>query len=175
MTVDVAAMWDFGDPAGSEARFREALATAAGDDALVLRTQIARAMGLRRETGLARDVLRDIEPFVEEAGPEARARWHLELGRTWISAVTTPGERSPEALANARTAYERAFEIARDAGLDGLAIDAVHMQAFVTSDPDEQLAWNEQGLALALASSDPAGRRWEASLRNNAGMALHEL
>ena len=33
--VDVDALWNFADPAASEARFREALASANGDDALV--------------------------------------------------------------------------------------------------------------------------------------------
>ncbi|HEX5825913.1 MAG TPA: tetratricopeptide repeat protein [Candidatus Limnocylindrales bacterium] len=175
MTVDVGALWDFNDPAGSEARFRQALSAAHGDDALVLRTQLARAIGLRGEPGLARAELEAIRPLVERAGAEALARWHLELGRTWVSAVTAPADRTPDAVAAAATAYGRAFGIARDAGLDGLAIDAVHMQAIVASEPAEQLAWNERGLALSLASSDPAARRWEASLRNNAGMALHEL
>ena len=40
--VDVDALWNFNDPAASEARFRAALTVAKGDDALVLRTQIAR-------------------------------------------------------------------------------------------------------------------------------------
>src|SRR5262245_14273768 len=45
------ALWDYGDPAGAEKRFREALEKAerAEDRALavVLRTQVARAQGLR--------------------------------------------------------------------------------------------------------------------------------
>lgn len=174
MRLDIRGMWNFDDPAASEAVFRDALGTASPDDALVLRTQIARAHGLQRRLDEARAELASIEPLLADAGAEPRVRWQLEHGRSWISAVTTPEERTPEALATAAAAYTAAFEIARDAGLDDLAVDAIHMQAFVTSDPDEQIAWNEQGLALALASTEPGARRWETSLRNNLGMALHE-
>ena len=48
-TVDLAALWDFGNPALSEQRFREALAAAERDgrrdDALILQTQVARTLG----------------------------------------------------------------------------------------------------------------------------------
>jgi hypothetical protein len=52
--VDVDALWNFNDPAVSEARFREVLVKAQGDDALVLRTQIARTLGLRQRCRSAR-------------------------------------------------------------------------------------------------------------------------
>lgn len=174
MTIDVRALWDFGDAAASEARFRKLLATTAGDDALVLQTQIARSYGLRRDLGRARDVLEEVRAQLAAAGAEPRVRYELELGRTWISAVTTPDERTPEALEAARVAYGRAFDLASACGLDELAIDAVHMMAFVDTDPAAQLARNDRGLEIARASSQPAARRWEASLLNNRGMALHE-
>jgi len=174
MTIDVRALWDFDDPAASEARFREAQATATGDDVLVLETQIARSYGLRREPGRAREILDGVHARLDAAGPEPRVRCELELGRTWISAVTQPEERTGEAMDAARSAYLRAFELAREAGLDDLAVDAVHMMAFVDTDPAAQLAWNDRGLEIARASAQPAARRWEASLLNNRGMALHE-
>ena len=40
--------WDFEDPAGSEARLRALLTDADGQDALALRTQVARALGLQQ-------------------------------------------------------------------------------------------------------------------------------
>jgi tetratricopeptide (TPR) repeat protein len=174
VTIDVKALWDFDDPAASEARFREALAGAEGDDALVLETQIARTCGLRRDPVRAREVLDTVRARLATAGTEPRVRYELELGRTWISAVTAPEERTPEAVAAARDAYLRAFDMACDAGLEDLAIDAVHMLAIVEARPQDQLAWIDRGLALAAASSQSAARRWEASLRNNRGMALHE-
>lgn len=176
---DLNALWDFTNPALSEQRFREALAAAEKDqrhdDALILQTQIARTLGLRRQLDDARALLRSLEPRLAQAGPEARARHALEWGRNHISAVTRPPERTPANLAVAREAYLRALATAREAGLDGLAIDAVHMMAFVDDTPAEQRRWNEQALAMVLASSQPEGRRWEASIRNNLGLSLRGL
>lgn len=173
--VDVGALWDFSNPALSEERFRAALATAEGDDALVLQTQIARTLGLRRDLAGAKDLLRSLEPRLAGAGAEARARHALEWGRSHISAVTKPEERTPENLATARAAYERALAAAREGQLDDLAIDAVHMMAFVDTAPAEQLKWNQQALEMVLASAQPGGRAWEASIRNNLAYSLHQL
>lgn len=173
--VDLNALWDFSNPALSEQRFREALAGAGGDDALILQTQIARTHGLRRDLARARELLKAIEPQLAGAGHEVRARHALEWGRSHISAVTQPDERTPENLATARTAYERALAAAREGRLDGLAIDAVHMMAFVDDRPADQLRWNQQALAMVQASSQPAGQGWEASIRNNLGLSLHGL
>jgi tetratricopeptide (TPR) repeat protein len=174
VAIDPDALWDFDDPAASEAHFREALSSATGDDALVLLTQVARTWGMRRDPVRAREILAPVAAGLASASAEVIARYWLELGRTWISAVTAPPERTPEALAAARDAYQHAIDTASHGELDALAIDALHMMAFVDLDADDQLAWNERGLDIALASEDPAARRWEASLRNNLGMALHE-
>jgi tetratricopeptide (TPR) repeat protein len=177
--VDVAALWDFSNPALSEERLRAALATAEAegrrDDALILQTQIARTHGLRRDLPRARELLRALEPLLPRASAEARVRHALEWGRNHISAVTRPAERTPENLATARAAYSQALALAREGGLDGLAIDAVHMMAFVDDAPADQRRWNEQALAMVLASSQPEGRRWEASIRNNLGLSLRAL
>jgi tetratricopeptide (TPR) repeat protein len=170
--VDVAALWDFANPGLSEQRFRDALATAQGDDVLILQTQIARTHGLRRDLPRARELLKSLEPQLAGAGPEARARHALEWGRNHISAVTRPAERTPDNLEIARSAYLRALAVARQAGLDGLAIDAVHMMALVDDAPAQQQRWNEQALQMVLGTQ-PAGRQWEASIRNNLGLSLH--
>jgi hypothetical protein len=96
MAIDLAPLWDFNKPELSEQRFREALATATGDDALVLQTQIARTFGLRKDFAKAQDILRSIEKPVSSAGPEARARYALELGRTYASAVHPPALQTVE-------------------------------------------------------------------------------
>jgi len=49
MAIDLRPLWDFSKPAVSEERFRAALATAQGDDALILKTQIARTYAHRVE------------------------------------------------------------------------------------------------------------------------------
>jgi tetratricopeptide (TPR) repeat protein len=173
--LDLTALWDFSRPEVSEQRFRAALETASGDDALILRTQIARTYGLRKDFDTARRMLRDIEPAVPTAGAQAQVRYHLELGRTFASATHVAERLSQEDKARARQAYGRALELARAAKLDGLAIDAIHMFAFIDTAPAEQLTWGQAALDLALSSSQPEARRWEASIRNNVGLALHQL
>ncbi len=172
--VDVDALWDFGQPASSEQRFRAALETTWDeDDAVILVTQIARTYGLRRDFARAQQILAGIEPQL--GGAEARVRHALETGRTFSSATHPPASQTPEAKAHARAAYQGAYELARAAQLDALAIDALHMMAFVDTAPADQLKWNLQALAVVEASSQPAAKKWEASLRNNAGYALHQL
>lgn len=175
MAIDLEPLWDFHSPALSEQRFRAALPTAAGDDVVILQTQIARSYGLRRDFGRAQEILQSLEPQLARAGPEARVRHALELGRTYASAAHPKESQTPQAKTRARALYVQAFDLARKEKLDGLAIDAVHMLAFVDTAPADQLRWAQEGLALVEASSQPAAKKWEASLRNNAGYALHQL
>jgi len=175
MPIDVVPLWDFNHPEVSEQRFRSALQGAVGDDVLVLQTQIARTFGLRKEFAAARDVLKGIEPSISGAGPEARATFELELGRTYASATRAPESQTPESNEQARAAYINALEIAREAHLDGLAIDAIHMLAFVDTLPQDQLKWGQQALAVVEASTQPAAKAWEGSVRNNVGYALYQL
>lgn len=175
MAIDLEPLWNFNQPELSEQRFRAALTGATPDDALILQTQIARSVGLRGDLAQAQQILRNIEADVATASLEARARFELEFGRTLASAKHAGDSQTTEIRNEARTRYLRAFELAKDAQLDAVAIDALHMLAFVDTAPIDQLKWGEQALALALSSSQPAGRKWEASLRNNVGYALHQL
>lgn len=175
MAIDLKPLWDFNDPAASEARFQSALLTAKGDDVLILQTQIARSYGLRAAFDRARSILQGVEPQLSTAGDEARARYWLELGRTYASAAHPPASQTAEAKATARNAFETALKTAKTGQLDGLAIDALHMLAFVDTEPADQLKRGQQALAVSQASTQPAARAWEASLRNNVGYALHEL
>jgi len=173
--VDLSSLWDFSRPDVSEQRFRAALLTASGDDALILRTQIARSLGLRRDFERAREELRAVVKELDRAGAEARTRYFLELGRTYASAAHPAELQTPQASELARSAYRQAIELARTASLDGLAIDAIHMMAFVDTDAADQLTWAEEALRIVESSTQPAARRWEASIRNNLGHALHQL
>ena len=175
MAIDLAPLWDFGKPELSEQRLRAALATANKDDALILQTQIARSYGLRREFAHAREILGSIEPQIRTASAEARVYHALEFGRTLASATHPPESQTSEVKEMARSAYLRAFELARAERLDGLAVDALHMLAFVDTAPLEQLKWGQEALAIAEASPQPAAKKWEASLRNNVGYALYQL
>ena len=175
MAIDLAPLWDFNQPELSERRFRAALANASPDDALILQTQIARTYGLRGDLEGARQLLSSIEPQVATAAPEVRVRYELELGRTLASAKHAADSLTPAAKEQARARYLRALELAKAHRLDPLAVDAVHMLAFVDTAPTDQLKWGEEALAIVLSSSQPAARKWEASVRNNVGYALHQL
>jgi tetratricopeptide (TPR) repeat protein len=140
-----------------------------------LQTQIARSYGLRADFAKARAILKSLEPQLPTAGDEARTRYWLELGRTYSSAAHSPASQTPEAQAKAREAYGQALDIAKRAHLDDVAIDTVHMLAFVDTEPADQLKWGLQALAVSQASSQPAAKAWEPSLRNNIGYALHRL
>ena len=175
MAVDLNPLWNFDDPAQSEARLRAALSSASGDDAFILQTQIARTHGLRADFAAAQAILKRLEPQLRTASTEARTRYWLELGRTYSSGAHAPASQTKAVRAMARSAYDMALETARSAQLDALAIDAIHMLAFVDTAPADQLKWGQLALGVALASTQPSAKAWEASLRNNVGYALYEL
>jgi tetratricopeptide (TPR) repeat protein len=175
MAIDLTPLWDFNQPDVSEQRFREALESASGDDALILQTQIARTYGLRQQFAQAREILAGIEAQAAKGGPEARVRFALELGRTYASATHDEASLTAEDRAQARRAFNEALTIAKSEHLDGLAIDAIHMLAFVDTAPADQLRYAQEALAVVEASTQPAAKLWEASIRNNIGYALHQL
>jgi tetratricopeptide (TPR) repeat protein len=163
--VDVDALWNFDDPAASEARFREALIKAQGDDALVLRTQIARTLGLRQRHDEAHRELDAIEPALAAAGVEPRVRVWLERGRT-LRSSGKPAEGKP--------LFVRAFETADANKLERLAADALHMIALVEPQQDERIAWNRRTIEYARKASDPRAQGWQAAAHNNIGSDLRE-
>lgn len=89
-TIELNTLWDFSQPALSEQRLRAALASARGGDALILQTQIARSHSLRKDFAAARQQLEAIASAIPMAGPEAQARFALELGRSHASATHPP-------------------------------------------------------------------------------------
>jgi hypothetical protein len=56
----------------------------------------------------------------------------------------------------------RALSLAKASELDDLAIDALHMMAFVDTEPDPQLRWGLEALAFLVASTQPQGKKWKA-------------
>jgi tetratricopeptide (TPR) repeat protein len=171
--MDIASLWNHADPAGSETKFREALENATGDTALILQTQIAKTYGIRKQFDQARAILKTLD--LTGVGPAASVNYWLEWGRTFCSATHNPALQTDEARDQARAAFTRAFELAREAKLNFLAIDALHMMGIVDTAPEELLAWNLKTLAFMEASNDLGARTWEASLRNNVGYGLHQV
>lgn len=165
MSIDVDSLWDYGDPAGSEARFRALLSA---DDStarrLELLTQIARAQGLQRRFDEARHTLDEIEPHLAGAPIRPRVRYWLERGRVLNSSGDPQG---------ARPFFEAALALAAAQPSEVYyAIDAAHMLAIVAP-PDEALAWNLRALAMAEAAQDERARGWRGSLLNNIGWSYH--
>ncbi|MGH7725744.1 MAG: tetratricopeptide repeat protein [Candidatus Eiseniibacteriota bacterium] len=174
-TFDIEALWDFNDPAASEARFRGVLADlsdptepAVAIASLELLTQIARAQGLGRRFDDAHATLDDVERTIaaeeKAAIPRVRVRYLLERGRV----LNSSGKKD-----EARPYFVEAFDRALLDEDDPLAVDAAHMVAIVES-PEGAMLWNERALALAESSSHPRARKWRASLLNNMGWTRHD-
>ena len=157
-------LWDYDDPAASEARFRTAISTAeAGGDpaaAAEARTQLARALGLQGRFEAGHGVLDRVDAD-HPVDDRIRVRARLERGRVW---------RSSGDVAASVAFFEGAWELARVVGDDGLAVDAAHMLAIIDAPPGEAI-WHERALELADTSPEPAARRWRGSLWNNIGWA----
>lgn len=162
--VDIDSFWEYGDPAGSEQRFRAELADARGDTQLELLTQIARTYSLRRRFAEAHALLDDVERQLPGAGTAPRVRYLLERGRTFNSA----GDKL-----RAKPLFIEAYDLALAARLDGLAVDAAHMVPIVSSGAEGAL-WTERGLALARISTDRKARALLPALLNNHAWNLHD-
>ncbi len=156
MTVVLRELWDFDDPAGSEQRFRDLAASAEEPTATYALTQVARALGLQERYAEGHAVLDALRP----GDAEVRVRVALERGRLLRSAGDPEG---------ARPHFEAAAADADAAGLEELAVDALHMVALV-ADPPGRLAAHHAALARARTATDRAARDWDASLLNNIGM-----
>jgi tetratricopeptide (TPR) repeat protein len=163
--LDVDALWNHSDVAASEARFREALIKAQGDDALILRTQIARTLGLRQRFDEAHRELDAVEAAARDAGAAVRVRVALERGRV-LRSSGKPLEGKP--------LFVRAFETADAAKLERLAADALHMIALAEPQLDERIAWNRRTIDYAQRASDPRAQGWQAAAHNNIGSDLRE-
>jgi tetratricopeptide (TPR) repeat protein len=164
-TVDVDALWNFPDPVASEQRFRNALAAAGGDDALILRTQLARALALQNRFDAAHAELDAVQSRMAGASTEVAVRIALERGRTLRSSG-----RQDESV----PLFARAFGLADRAGLERLAADALHMSALAASSLEERLAWNRRTVDYARRAADPRARGWDAAALNNMGSDLRE-
>ena len=164
--MDIDTFWEYADPAASEARFRDALSTARGDERLEILTQVARSYGLRKRFDEAHRILDDIQPDVKGAGPRVRARYLLERGRAFNSSGDP---------AKAREVFLQAWETASQGHEDGLAVDAAHMVAITMSGTEDALEWNDRGLAIARASKDAKAQSLVPAMLNNSAWDLHAM
>jgi tetratricopeptide (TPR) repeat protein len=161
-------LWDFDDPTESERRFEALLVRArterAGTYLAETLTQLARAQGLQRRFDDAWRTLDEAERALRPEDGRGRVRLLLERGRV---------ERFEKRDDLGRATFLDAWELAREIGDDGLAVDSAHMLGLV-AEPEEAQRWNERAMELARSSEDPAARSWVGSLANNMGWARHE-
>ncbi len=161
-------IWNFDDPAATHAKFEALLQTDVVKEHPTYRrqlvTQIARTHSLRGAFEEAHATLDEVEAQLRTSEPVVEVRYHLERGRTFNSA------KQPE---KAKPHFTLAWEVARRAGIDGLAVDAAHMMG-IAEKGDAAMAWNQRALELAETSDDPAAKRWLGALYNNIGWSLHD-
>lgn len=154
--IDPIPLWDFDDPSASAERFLDAAEQSEEPDRTAWLTQYARALGLQEHYAEATRVLDRL------ASDEAQAATYLDLERGRVL-------RSSDRADEARPYFESAASRARDAGLEALHVDALHMVA-LAAPAEEQLGLNEEALAVARAATDRRARDCDASLLNNIGM-----
>jgi tetratricopeptide (TPR) repeat protein len=150
-------LWDFGEPAASESRFRMAAESSPDHDELM--TQVARTLGLQDRFDEAHALLDRIDSDV----PVVRTRVALERGRLHRSAGDTEASVP---------LFELAVATAGQAGLTFLQVDALHMLAMV--DPSEAAAHTAAAIEIADSAADARTRRWTIALHNNLGWHLHD-
>lgn len=165
---DIDSVWDFDHPDASEAAFAALLPLArASDDPdylAQLLTQVARAEGLQMKFDHASRTLSEAEALITPETPTARVRLLLERGR-----VLNSSKRREESM----PFFRQAWDLAREIGAGGLAVDAAHMLGIVEAG-DSSIAWNNEAIAYAEGSEDPKARRWLGSLYNNLGWTYHD-
>jgi tetratricopeptide (TPR) repeat protein len=162
--VEFDKLWNYAEPAATERKFRDLLPSTRDTDArLQLLTQIARALGLQRKFDEAHAILDGVEKELSPGLATVRARCLLERGRAFNSS------KQPD---RARPLFLEAWDLGRAAKLDDYAVDAAHMMAIVEP-PEKKLAWNEQAIKVAEASSEPRARGWLWALYNNVGWDYH--
>jgi tetratricopeptide (TPR) repeat protein len=150
-------LWDFGDPAGSEARLRRAADDQAdAADRAELVTQVARAVGLQGRFAEAHELL----DGVAVTDDVVAARAALERGRLCTSAGDSEGA-VPYFLAAADAA-----SVSRSVFLH---VDALHMLAI--AEPAQAEQWTAAALHVLDGVEDSRTLRWRVSLHSNAGWA----
>src|SRR5262245_47915519 len=153
-------LWNYDDPAGTEAKFRELLPTArqSSDQHYLaeLLTQIARAQGLQQKYADAHATLDEVDAALKPDMKTAKVRCLLERGR-----VLNSSGKAEESV----PAFKQALQLAQESALEYYAVDAAHMLGIATK-AQESLRWNEEAMRLAEAAKDPRARRWLGPLYN---------
>ncbi len=166
---DIDSLWDYGNPAETEKKFREILLLAKKQKdnsyLLELETQIARTLGLQMKFEEAHKLLDSVMKKVKPTQETVRVRYMLERGRAYNSSCEKE---------KAKEIFESCYHQAKKYKLDLYAVDAAHMMGAVEKG-NESLRWNEIAIKDAEESKDEKARRWLGSLLNNIGWTYHEM
>jgi tetratricopeptide (TPR) repeat protein len=162
-------LWNFDDPAGTEAKFRALLPNAreSADQSYTaeLLTQIARTQGLQQKFAEAHATLDEVDASLKPGMKTAKVRSLLERGRVFNSSGKA---MEPVPI------FKEALSLAQESGLENYAIDAAHMLGIVEKGK-ESLAWNREGIRLAEEAKDPKARRWLGPLYNNTAWTYFDM
>ncbi|MEM6553320.1 MAG: tetratricopeptide repeat protein [Planctomycetota bacterium] len=165
---DIDRLWDYQDPAGTRTQFHELLASHALKDDPAFRaevlTQIARTHGLEQNFDAGHQTLDEADALTTDQTPRPRVRSLMERGRLHDSSGN-PKQSIPF--------FEKALTLAKDTGLEPLAVDAAHMLGIVC-EGDAALTWTEHALKLADEATHPDARAWRGTLYNNLGWTYHK-
>lgn len=161
-------LWDYDHPAETEQKFRGLVEAARTSGSVSyyaqLLTQLARTQSLQRKFAEAHQILDEVHGLLNGKTVAAHIRYLLERGRTFNSA---------KQFEQARPLFLQAWEMAQSVGEDFYAVDAAHMLG-ICEQPEMQMVWNHQALAVAEKSSDPKAHKWLGSLYNNMGWTEHD-
>ncbi len=154
-------LWDYNQPAVTEARFRALLPQVLDQPARYaeLLTQLARTQGLQRRFDEAHATLDKAQAMLTDETGRAQIRYLLERGRVF-NAAGQPVAAQPLFL--------EAWQLAQRVGEDFYTIDAAHMLGIIAA-PTEQQRWNLLALRLTEQTPDLRAKKWLASLNNNIG------
>ena len=162
-------LWNYGDPAGSEMKFRELLPLARqGDDPeahICLLSQIARSQGLQRQFEGADATLDQAETLLTGGMTLARCRVLLERGRV----LNSSGKREESV-----PVFLAALEASEEGGHEFFAVDAAHMLG-IAEKPEQALEWNMKAIAMAEQARSARARGWLGPLYNNTGWTWHDM
>lgn len=162
-------LWNYGNPAETEKKFREILpqAESAGDTSYLIQliTQIARTQGLQMKFDDAHKTLDRAKELNPQNYDTAYIRYLLERGRTYNSSKVKD---------KARELFLEAYNFGLTRNLDNYTIDAAHMMGIVEQ-ADESLKWNETAIKLAEDTRDEKAKKWLGSLYNNTGWTYFDM
>jgi tetratricopeptide (TPR) repeat protein len=166
---DFNTLWDYSNPAQTQQKLSQLLPLAESSEnrsyLAELLTQIARAQGLQRHFDQAHATLDRAQQLLTDDSHVARIRCVLERGRLF---------NDSQQLDPARQMFLKAWELGWAHKIDEYAVDAAHMLGIIEP-PQQALEWNLTAITYASASSDPAARRWLATLNNNLGWTYVKL